>query len=177
MFRRCVGQKANVNREARDERHAERGRDIGALVEAIEPAMKSAHTAIDHGSTNIVLISGDNNIVNLNAATKTYVHSSTRETKVREKLVSIASYNANSKYGRAYDYDLGMTVPFELSGRADRTSLRSIMKSMSDYTLRLPGEDSQRLQIAVRYTTTVAPDGRVKKMHITKARAELLNLK
>ncbi len=51
------------------------------------------------------------------------------------------------------------------------------MKSMSDYALRLPGDDSHDPQIALRYTTTIAPDGRVKKIHIHKARAEILSLK
>jgi hypothetical protein len=47
--------------------------DIGALVEAIEPAMKAAHSTVNYGATSIVLISGDNNIVNLDASTKRYV--------------------------------------------------------------------------------------------------------
>jgi len=177
VFRRCVGGKAEPEIEKLEEAGTLNSGDIGALVEAIEPAMKSAHSSINHGATTIILINGHDNIVNLDASTKTYVHSSKRINTLNEKVVSIASYNANSRYGRAYDYDQGMTVPFELTGDADRTSLRAVMKSMSDYALRLPGDDSHNSQIAVRYTTTVAPDGRVKKMHILKARQELLNLK
>src|ERR1035437_3935178 len=177
VFRRCVGEKAEPEIEKLESNGTLNSGDIGALVEAIEPAMKSAHTAVNHGATTIVLVSGDNNIVNLDASTKTYVYSSKRNDRPQEKLFSIASYNANSRSGRAYDYDRGMTVPFELSGDIDRTSLRAIMKSMSDYALRLPGDDSHDSQIAMRYDTTVAPDGRVKKMHIHKARAEILSLK
>jgi hypothetical protein len=177
VFRRCVGEKAEPEIEKLESNGTLNSGDIGALVEAIEPAMKSAHTAVNHGSTTIVLVSGDNNIVNLDASTKTYVYSSKRDNHFHDKLFSIASYNANSRSGRAYDYDKGMTVPFDLASQVDRTSLRAIMKSMSDYALRLPGDDSHDSQIAVRYNTTVAPDGRVKKIHLYKARAELLNLK
>lgn len=177
VFRRVVGQKAEPEIENLEANGTLNSGDIGALVEAIEPAMKAAHTAVNHGSTTIVIVSGDNNIVNLDASTKTYVHSSKRDNHFQEKLVSIASYNTNSRYGRAFDYDLRMTVPFELSGEADRVSLRAVMKSMSDYALRLPGDNSHDSQIAVRYTRTLAPDGRIKKMHIYKARNELLSLR
>jgi hypothetical protein len=177
VFRRCVGEKAEPEIEKLELNGSLNSGDVGALVEAIEPAMKAAHTAVNHGSTTIVLVSGDNNIVNLDASTKTYVYSSKRNNRAEERVFSIASYNANSRSGRAYDYDRGMTVPFDLSGEIDRASLRAIMKSMSDYALRLPGEDSHDSQIALRYSTTVAPDGRVKKIHVHKARAEILSLK
>lgn len=177
VFRRCVGEKAEPEIEKLESSGELNSGDIGALVEAIEPAMKAAHTAINHGSTTIMLISGDNNIVNLDASTKTYVYGSRRNNRPEEKIFSIASYNANSRSGRAFDYERGMTVPFDLAAEIDRTSLRAIMKSMSDYALRLPGDDNHNSQIALRYNSTIAPDGRVKKIHIKKARAEILNLR
>ncbi|QIP03120.1 hypothetical protein [Bradyrhizobium symbiodeficiens] len=177
VFKRCIGEKAEPEIENLESNGELNSGDIGALVEAIEPAMKAAHTAINHGSTNIILISGTNNIVNLDSSSKTYVHSSKRTERPEAKVFSIASYNANSRSGRAYDYERGMTVPFDLSPQIDRTSMRAIMKSMSDYALRLPGDENNSSQIALRYNTTIAPDGRVKKIHIEKARAEILSLK
>lgn len=177
VIKRCVGEKAEPEIEQLESKGELNPGDVGALVEAIEPAMKAAHTAVGHGSTNIFLISGSNNIVNLDQSTKTFVFSSTVEDRPREKIFSIASYNANSRAGRAYDYERRLTVPFDISPGVDRTTMRAIMKSMSEYALKLPGDGDSDSQIAIRYTATTAPDGRVKKIHIMKARAEIANLR
>jgi hypothetical protein len=140
IFRRSVGEKADAAIEDLEAQKQLDTGDLGALVEAIEPAMKVAHTVVDHGATNIILISGDNNVVNLNSATKQYVWTSIRDNKPRVKLFSIASYNANSRSGRAFDYELGKTVPFEVEPRADRETISAILSSMSYFDLMLVGE-------------------------------------
>jgi hypothetical protein len=177
VFRRCVGDKAEDSIERLEAEGSLNSGDIGALVEAIEPAMKAAHSSINHGATTIILISGDNNIVNLDATTKNYVYSSVRDDTLQEKLFSIASFNANQFTGRAFDYDRGLTVPFDLIKGADRLTIEALMRSMSAYALRTSEADHTDTKIAIRYTSTIAADGRIKKMHIQKARKELLELR
>ncbi|HET6247657.1 MAG TPA: hypothetical protein VFE47_08175, partial [Tepidisphaeraceae bacterium] len=49
IFRRSVGEKADANIEKLEtEKELDTG-DLGALVEAIEPAMRAAHTIVSHG--------------------------------------------------------------------------------------------------------------------------------
>jgi hypothetical protein len=151
--------------------------DLGALVEAIEPAMKAAHSTINHGANTIVIVSGDNNIVNLNLDTKRYVFESIDDDSPRQKVFSIASFNANTLSGRAYDYERRLTVPFDLFRGADRETLATIMRSMSAYALRHHGADEDASQIALEYTATLASDERIKKLHVLRARRELMLLR
>lgn len=176
VFRRCVGEKADDSIEKLEAEGSLNSGDIGALVEAIEPAMRNAHSSINHGSTTIVLVSGDNNVVTLDARTKNYVYTSLRNDRPQQKIFSIASFNANQFTGRAFDYERGLTVPFDLMRGADRLTITSMMRSMSAYALRNAGTKEADAQVAIRYTSTVAADGRIKKMHIEKARNELHEL-
>jgi hypothetical protein len=173
IFQRVTGGSADPEIEVLEETGDLHSGDISALVEAIEPAMKSAHSTVNHGVTNIILVSGEKNIVNLDASTKRYVFESINDESPQQKAFSIASFNANTYSGRAYDYDRRMTVPFDLFKGADRATLTTIMQSMSSYTLRNHGENEDASMIALEYTATLASDGRIKKIHIMKARREI----
>ncbi len=177
VFQRVTGGSANPEIEALEATGELHSGDISALVEAIEPAMKAAHSTVNHGTTNIVIVSGDNNIVNLDASTKRYIFESVNDERPQQKAFSIASFNANTYSGRAYDYDRRMTVPFDLFKGADRATLTAIMQSMSGYTLRNHGENEDASMIALEYTATLASDGRIKKIHVIKARREIRQLR
>jgi hypothetical protein len=175
VFRMCVGKSADKEIEALEENGTLKSGDLGALVEAIEPAMRAAHTSINRGATTIVLVQGDNNIVNLDARTKAYVYDSVESGEIQQKLFSIASFNANGFSGRAYDYEEGRTIPFDLAKNADRATIAAMMRSMSTYAMRNLNQNMNSA-IALEYTETEALDGRVKKMHVIKARAEIADL-
>jgi hypothetical protein len=68
-------------------------------------------------------------------------------------------------------------VPFDLLKGADRITIATVMLSMSAHALREPGKSESDAQIALRYTSTVAADGREKKMHVQKARNDILELR
>ena len=51
--------------------------DVGALVEAVEPAIVDAHNVVGAGASNITIISGSNNVINYNETSKEYVRTST----------------------------------------------------------------------------------------------------
>lgn len=170
IIRRCVGKSATKEVEALEEEEKLPSGDMEALVEAIEPAMRDAHRTIGNGTTQIIIISGDRNVVTLNSATKAYVMESIEDTNIREKEFSIASFNANTGYGRAFDYDIGRTVPFVLDRSIDATTITAISNSLRKYayTRRLGDRHSSRALI--QYSTWVAPDERVKKMLVYRVR-------
>ncbi|OCK59437.1 hypothetical protein [Bradyrhizobium sp. LMTR 3] len=173
--RRSVGEAADPTIEELEAIDSLNTGDTSALVDAIEPAMRSAHTVINHGAGAIELLTQRAELAALNAATKQYVWSSIPDDEIHEKLLGIASYNANSREGRAFDYELGKTIPFSISRDADRTTVAEILKSITSYALRREG-DTLRSSVAVRYTRVLSADDRVKKIKILKARHELLDL-
>lgn len=166
----CVGKSATKSIENLETRDKVPVGDIQALVDAIEPAMREAHMTIGNGASNIIIIKGDKSVVQLNANTKAFVMGSEDDDEIREKEFSIGSFNANTGNGRAFDYDEKRTIPFILDGSADRRSIDAILASLLKYTQvrRLNEEQSSRVRL--KYTTVIAPDGRVKKLKISRAR-------
>lgn len=63
VFRRCVGQQADESIEKLELEGKLNSGDLSALQDAIEPAMKEAHSIINHGAGKIIIINGDKNIV------------------------------------------------------------------------------------------------------------------
>jgi hypothetical protein len=175
IFRRTIGQSADPGIEQLESEQALNAGDLSALQDAIEPAIKEAHSVINHGAGQIFIINGDKNIVNFDRETKQYVWTAQHDDSLNEKLFSIASYNANTRSGRAFDYEIGKTIPFEISPDADRDTFSSILSSMSSYTMRRLGDDLSSA-IALRYTSIVTVDSRIKKLLVTKARRELSDL-
>jgi hypothetical protein len=175
-LRRSVGEAADPSVEELEAIESLDPGDTSALVDAIEPAMKSAHTVINHGAGQIELMTPKVELAVLNSETKRYVWTSRADEEIQEKLLGIASYNANSREGRAFDYDLGKTIPFSISRSADRTTVAEILKSMTSYALRREG-DQIRSSVALRYTRVLSADDKIKKIKIMKARQEIRDLR
>lgn len=171
IFKRCIGQKATEQVEELEATGKLNAGDMAALVEAIEPAMRDAHTVVGNGAANIFIISGGKNVVHLNAATKSYVHTSVDDDEVLQKDFSIASFNANTGNGRAFDYEAGHTFPFVLDEDSDAQTINAIAESMRRYahTRRLGSDLKSR--VSLKYSAVYSPDGRVKKIRIFEARA------
>jgi hypothetical protein len=176
IFQRSVGQDAAPAIEDLETEEKLRSGDLGALVEAIEPSMREAHMVVGRGAQNIVIIKGDNNIVSLDRHTKDYVNTSIDDERLGAKLFSIASFNANSGYGRAFDYEEGRTIPFVLSSDADRTTIDNILTSFSSYARRRRLGDDLFSAVALQYRATRSVDGRIKRIRVLRARAELRSL-
>lgn len=153
-----------------------RGGDLQALVEAIEPSVRGAHTIINHGVVNINITSGETNIAKLDRRTKEYVWDSAINNRVRAKLFSVASFNANTGGGRAYDTEERRTIPFELVNEADRASVNALLRSISSYTIKRRLGDDLASAVALQYTSVDAVDGRIKKIRVHKARANVQEL-
>ncbi|HEY1942648.1 MAG TPA: hypothetical protein VGH40_11050 [Roseiarcus sp.] len=176
VFQRAIGKQAQPDIEALESSGKLSGGDMAALVDAIEPAMKNAHRSVNKGASNIFIIAGDGNYVTLNQASKDYVNSSIRDERIRAKLFSVASFNANSGYGRAFDYEEGRTIPFVMQHDADRKTIDTILGSMSSYARRRHLGDDLRTAVAFQYRATLSVDGRVKMLNLMKARQEISDL-
>jgi hypothetical protein len=172
VFRRSVGQAGDASIERLETEGKLNPGDLSALEDAIEPAMREAHTAINRGAGQIIIISGHHNVVSLDRSTKEYVWTSHVDQTIKTKLFSIASYNANQRSGRAFDFDLGKTIPFEIANDADRETFSVVLSSISSYALRRLGDDI-RSAIAIKYTSTVSAEGKIKKLLILEARKNL----
>jgi hypothetical protein len=136
--------------------------DISALEDAVEPALVQAHRIIGAGSNNIVIF-GDHNRIVFNGQTKEYINASEVEQNVNQKRVSIASYNANQRTGRLYDFEFQKTVPFSLARDASQKSAVAIARSLTRYA----GDQDSNLEIV--FQKVVAPDSRIKKYIISRA--------
>ncbi|MBI1650045.1 hypothetical protein [Hyphomicrobium sulfonivorans] len=170
IINRSVGNDASENIEDLERDGRLPIGDVHALVDAVEPAVKQAHASIGNGASNILIINGDRNVVKLDARTKAFVMSAEEDPDVRDMDFSIGSFNANTGYGRAFHYQDQRTIPFVLSGQADAKTVNAILASLSEYTRVKRFGEGQVSRVRLTYTTIVAPDGRVKKMEIIKAR-------
>jgi hypothetical protein len=162
VFNRVVGNATSPQSLPIRQLVATKGGDIAALEDAVEPSLVNAHRVIGKGSNNIYIF-GDNNQITFNSATKSYITESLESEEIDTKEVSIASYNANSKMGRVYDFEFDRTIPFVLSAQAGQSSAVAIARSLTQYV----GGAESRVQIT--YQKIYAPDGKVKKYIIKRA--------
>ncbi|WP_157234710.1 DUF7946 domain-containing protein [Methylosinus sp. LW4] len=150
--------------------------DVEALVDAVEPALRDAHRSVGYGARRISLQRNGNNIVEFDSATKDYINYSEVDTEIHAKLFSVGGFDANSGYGRVFDFDEGRTIPFQLMKDADRITIDCILNSMSSYTRKRRLGDELVSAVAFQYRTVVAQDGRVKKLLPIKVRQNLVSL-
>jgi hypothetical protein len=173
IFRRSVGKSPTESIARLEDDGTLQSGDLDALVEAIEPAMRESHKSVNYGASRIIIIKGDNNLVTFNESTKQYVNDSLKDDKVQIKLFSVGSFNANSRYGRAYDFVEGRTIPFQLARGGDRTTINTLLNSMVQYTRRRHLGDESKSAVAFQYRNITATDGRVKRMELLKVRPNI----
>ena len=176
MFKQTVGQPSEpvIEELVRDGKI--KSGDLLALSDAIEPAMRSAHLSIGRGASKIIVITGDNNTVNLDNVTKRYVNESISDPTERIKLFSVSSFNANSRDGRAFDLEEGRSIPFKLQVDADRTTVNAILESMASYARKRTFGDNLPSAVAFKYHSVLSVDQKLKKMILIKARQNLQDL-
>lgn len=136
VAKRAVGQE-HVSENAHIQ-HVERQRagELEALIDAVEPSLKKAHTVINHGAGNIVIVSGDHNIVQFDPGTKEYISSKVHDQRRRQLAVSVGMLNANTRNGRVFNADLGRTVPISVSREAEPRTLPNLAWSLQRYSAR-----------------------------------------
>ena len=133
--------------------------DIDAFVDAVEPATKHGHTVIGQGAKDIVIVQGDNYVVNFNPVSKNYINKSIFSDDEEIMDMSVGSLNVNTGYGRVFIEELGKTVPFSVSNRPDRGTKTALAYSIDRYA----NEEASNVQ--VRFRRVLSLDGRTKNPH------------
>lgn len=157
VLRRASGQRYNPVTPEIEQIDQRRSGDLDSLVDAAENSIKNIHAPIGNGASNIAIIYGSNNTVRFNEDTKAFVETTKTETEILSKTVSIASFNANTKYGRAFDYDENRTIPFQIVRDAEKRTRGVVAASLSRYA---SGSDSH---VVIKYLRQVSADGQIKK--------------
>jgi hypothetical protein len=141
--------------------------DIEALGEAVEPALKKAHTVINNGAGNITLITGHNNIVNLDRRTKDYINSKELDDRIRQLLVSVGMLNVNTRNGRVYNFQLHRTVPIYVVKDADSRTLPNLAHSLQLYSSNMYRHGGS--EINIEFTTERSLEGEDKRYLVRDA--------
>jgi len=163
IMQRTVGRERLPDTEIVRELDQERGGDIEALSEAIEPAIRNIHSPIGGTANKVVLIYGDNNNVVFDQATKDYVDTSIKSEDLETLDVSVSSINVHDRTGRAYLADRHHTVRFEIAKDAAPRTLPTLMASLNEYAAK------RERWVSITFHAFRAPDGRIKKVRIFDA--------
>jgi hypothetical protein len=167
-FKTVVGQKYTPETPALQKIDAQKGGEIDALADAVEPAIRQAHNIIGHGAEHIHIYNGPVTISNFDSQTKRYINTTIKSALPEIKLVSTAMYSANTKNGRVFDLELKKTVPISiLPEAADRTPA-VISTSLNRYA---SGHNDNR--VFIKYYADKDPEGRIKRYRVIDAWLEL----
>lgn len=163
-FKKNVGQDHTPQTKVLESLTETRGGDLEALAAATEPALRQAHTIIQHGASSME-ITGRNkaNISTFNAATKDYILKSIEDDAVIEKDVSVAAFNANSGHGRIFDEDIGRTVAIYIPEHSQKAFKAVLSWGLNEYA-RGTGR-----KISLKFTRILTWDDRPKKYIVLDA--------
>lgn len=167
VFKRLIGGDHKPDTEQLKNLLATRGGDLEALGDAVEPALKKAHSVINHGAGNIVIISGSNNVVNFDANSKRYLNTTVNDGQMRQKNVSCGMLNVNTRNGRVYDNEFGRTIPIKIPRDAAAGTLAILAGSLQKYSSRAFSESNS--EIGIIYTMDTDQDGVVKRYIVYNA--------
>ncbi|MFM7654316.1 MAG: hypothetical protein ACKO56_02860 [Paracoccaceae bacterium] len=77
VIKRAIGLAGNKEIEDAEQDGRINAGDLGALIQAVEPSVRKAHSVVNHGANNVnIFINGDKNKITLDAASKEYMHES-----------------------------------------------------------------------------------------------------
>lgn len=137
--------------------------DLEALVAATEPSVKQTHNVIGFGAQSLDIYGGTKKLGNYNPSTKAYVSGSYLDKNIREKNVSVASFNVNTGSGGAYDFELKRVIPISVN-KDTLSSAKSILTWGIDQYANTTGG-----LVTLRYQTILALDDTVKKYIVIDA--------
>jgi hypothetical protein len=155
VSRRAVGQEhhsENVHVQAIER---ERAGELEALIEAVEPSLKKAHTVVNYGAGNIIIVSGANNVVRFDTITKDYINTTVKNEQRRQLAVSVGMLNANTRNGRIYNAELGRTVPITVSRAAEPRTLSNLAQSLQRYSARNLRQLNSQVNIIFETDTSI----------------------
>ena len=166
VFLKAIGQEpTELSAPVRD-LNENRGGDIDALVEAVEPSLKKGHYGIGNTTSTITIYetttTTKRTLAVFDSQSKSYLSDSV-DAETDGQDVAISSLNANDSTGRAYFLDLKRTIPFRISRDADPTTLITVSKALDRYV------NSNPAPIRITFRRIEAIDGRLKRIIIFSA--------
>jgi len=161
---RAIGEEPTGISEPVQQLNENKGGDIDALVEAIEPALKKAHYGIGATARKIVIeeTSSKKVIVTFDSHSKDYLMESI-ENGDSEQDVSISALNVNDRTGRAYFLDLKRTIPFKISKDADPKTISTLSAALDRYA------NKNGAPTRIYFSRIEASDERLKRVIIHKS--------
>ena len=144
--------------------------DIGALTQAVEPAVRKAHSIVNHGACNVnIFIDGNDNTIVFDQQSKEYLHENIFNDEARAQRFLVTSYDGRNRTGRLFDLEEEQAYTFDLLPEANRKSLTVIADAARAYALRQQGRFDSNMEVVCVFTSVDAPDGRRKRLKIFEA--------
>lgn len=137
--------------------------NLETLAAVAEAPIRQTHAMIGAGAKRAEIISGANVIETLDQSTKDYVLLDYYDDEVECKNVNIFSFDANSGYGRLFDFELNRSMPFTMV-KENVFKFRQVFSWGLDQYTRRTGN-----LVNVCFSKTMLMDGRAKRYHITHA--------
>lgn len=169
-----IGTRRSPNNNLAKKVLEEKEGDVSALIEAMDPAIRKAHTIINNGTININIISGAEKIAELNDRTKEYINTDVEEGITHIKAVSVGMLNVNTRHGRVFDRDLGRTIPISIPKSATPGTLSNLGRSLQRYGQN-EIENISSL-IFIKYKRILSLDGDVKSYIVLNAAFEMTSI-
>lgn len=176
IFLRSVGSQGITSVERREVSGELNGGDLSALEDKIAPALRNGHSLIGNGATNVAIISGDGNTINFNQETKEYLSNTIVSDSDLQRNFSVGIFNPNTGNGKLFDYQEGRLVSFSLPKDVDWHTRSTIIESQNFYGKKILLAAEVDPRIAIEYTSHNAPNGKVKKIIVKKARRNFSDL-
>ncbi|WP_156799376.1 hypothetical protein [Oceanicola granulosus] len=167
VFKRATGLAGNREIEEAEGDGRFSSGDLGALIQAAEPAVRRSHSVINHGAGAIqISVVGDGNQIVLDRQSKDYMHESIFNDEARSQRFLVTSFDGRNRTGRLFDLEDEQAYTFDLLPDADRKSLTVIVDAARSYALREKGKFDEKMEAVCAFTSVDAPDGRKKRLKV-----------
>lgn len=177
VFNRATGLSGSSEIEEAESDGRINSGDLGALIQAVEPSVRRAHSVINHGSNNInIFVEGEGNSIVLDRASKEYMHESIFNDETRSQRFLVTSFDGRNRTGRLFDLEQEQAFSFDLLPEADRRSLVVIADAARAYALRQKGKFDENMEAVCAFTSVDAPDGRLKRLKVFAVAREFEDL-
>lgn len=170
VFNRATGLSGSEEIEEAESDGRINAGDLGALVQAVEPSVRRAHSVVNHGASNVnIFINGDSNVVRLDSESKEYMYESIFNDETRSQRFLVTSFDGRNRTGRLFDLEREQAFTFDLLAEADRKSLTVIVDAARAYALRIKGKFDENMEAVCAFTSVDAADGRQKRLKVFAA--------
>lgn len=177
VIKRAIGLAGNDEIEDAEKDGRISAGDLGALIQAVEPSIRKAHSVVNHGAHNInIFVNGDKNQITLDAISKEYMYENVFNDEIRSQRFLVTSFDGRNRSGRLFDLEAEQAFTFDLLPEANRKSLATIVAAAGAYAMREKGKFDEKMEVVCAFTSVDASDGRYKRLKIFAAASDFEEL-